>query len=456
MRSISNTMLVILILFVALLSGCELLQAPTPADQSPHPTPTMTPEPSPTPSPTATPVRGLITLNLWAPDFLDPYVDRSESEGLEENEDEDENREEIGAPILNDQLTTFNHRHQDMQVQVTVKKATGPGGLYHLLSTAADAAPAVLPDLIILNPTDLRAAIQDGSVQPLPITLPEGDYFPFTLTGQTKITRSYGFPYVVQADHMVYRPGATATPPLSWTSVLTHNYTILWPAAPPDKLADDALLAAYLSTGGAVVDENGDPTLERENLEALYDFFFQLMARDQIDPERLLDLSDATACWEAYQERAAQISAAQISAAPAGPYWANPPINDQPSWVPTPDGDPTGIAHVWTIALVTTNPARQAAAMTLAQWLTAPEQVAILTRSIEMLPPRSDAVQLWGLLPEETAFLEEFLSAASPPLRTSVDEPVRRALQAGLRALLAGEVETPTAAATHALGNLRK
>ncbi|MFP4395904.1 MAG: hypothetical protein ACLFTI_11630, partial [Anaerolineales bacterium] len=75
MRSIPNTMLMILMLFAALLSGCELIQAPTPDDQSPPPTPTMTPEPTPSPSPTATPVRGLITLNLWAPDFLDPYAE---------------------------------------------------------------------------------------------------------------------------------------------------------------------------------------------------------------------------------------------------------------------------------------------------------------------------------------------------------------------------------------------
>ncbi len=444
MRSMPNATLMILILFAALFTGCELVQAPTPV-QSPLPAPTATPEPSPSPSPTATPVRGLITLNLWAPDFLDPYAEQPEQEA------EDENSEETDTPILNEQLTTFNHRHQDMQVQVTVKKATGPGGLYHLLSTAADAAPAVLPDLIILNPTDLRAAIQEGHVKPLPVALPEDDYFPFALTGQTEVTRSYGFPYVVQADHMVYRPGVSATPPLTWTSVLSKGYTMLWPAAPPDKLADDALLAAYLGAGGTVVDENGDPTLERENLETLYDFFFQLMKRDQIDPERLLDLSDATACWEAYQERAAH-----VSPAPAGRYWADPPANTQPSWVPTPGGDPAGIAHVWTIALVTTDPARQAAAMTLAQWLTAPEQMALLTRSIERLPPRPKAVQLWGLLPEEAAFLAEFLSAASPPLPASVDRPVRRALQAGLRALLTGEVETPTAAATHALGNLRK
>ncbi|MFP4394444.1 MAG: extracellular solute-binding protein, partial [Anaerolineales bacterium] len=396
---------------------------------------------------------GLITLNLWAPDFLDPYAEPPEQEEEEEEEGnyEAENGKESNTPIFNEQLTTFNHRHQDMQVQVTVKKATGPGGLYDLLSTAADAAPAVLPDLIILNPTDLHAAIQGGYVQPLPATLPEDDYFPFALAGQREGARNYGFPYVVQADHMVYRQGVSATSPLTWTSVLSKGYTMLWPAAPLDKLADDALLAAYLSTGGAVMDENGDPTLERENLEALYDFFFQLMARDQIDPERLLNQPDATACWEAYQERAAQ-----VSAAPAGRYWADPPANTQPSWVPTPEGDPAGIAHVWTIALVTTNPARQAAAMTLAQWLTAPEQMALLTRSIEMLPPRPEAVQLWGLLPEEAAFLEEFLSAASPPLRTSIDKPVRRALQAGLRALLTGEVETPAAAAAHALGNLRQ
>lgn len=454
MRNIPNTTLAILALCAALLSGCELIQAPM-SDQSPLPEPTVTPEPSPTPTPTATPVQSLVTLTLWAPDFLDPYAEQPEQEAGESEgqppEGEATSDTGTGAPLLNEHLTTFNLRHRDMQVQVIVKEATGPGGLYHLLSTASEAAPAVLPDLIILNPTDLRAAIQGGYIQPLPVAIPEDDYFPFALAAQTEITRSYGFPYIVQADHMIYREGVAPTPPLSWTSVLTHDYTMLWPASPPHQLADDALLAAYLGVGGAVVDEDGKPTLEREKLESLYEFFFQLMAQDQIDPERLLNLPDATACWAAYQQRAAH-----ISPAPAGRYWADPPANARPSWPPTPDGDPSGIAHVWTIALVTTDPARQAAAMTLAQWLTAPERMALLTRSIEMLPARYQAVTLWGLLPEETAFLEKFLSAASPPLPASIDKPVRRALQAGLKALLTGEVETPAAAASHALGNLRE
>ena len=435
MRSIRNATLVILILFAALLTGCELIQPPTPG-QSPLPAPTATPEPSPTPTPTVTPMQGLITLKLWAPDFLDPYAEGAEA---------------AGAPPPNDQLMTFNDRHQDVQVQVIVKKARGSGGLYHLLSTTSDAAPSVLPDLIILNQTDLRAAIQGGFIQPLPVALPEDDYFPFALAGQKVDDQRYGFPYVMRADHMVYRQGVSATPPLTWTSVLSKGYTMLWPAASSHQLADDALLAAYLGAGGAIVDEDGKPTLEREKLESLYSFFLQMMERNQIDPEQVLSLADATACWAAYQERAAQ-----ISPAPASRYWVDPPDNTLPTWVPTPDGDPIGIAHPWAIALVTTDPGRQEAAVMLAQWLTASERMATLTRSTGLLPPRYQALQLWGLLPEETAFLEEFLSAASPALPAAVDEPVRRALQAGLKALLTGEVQTPTAAATHALANLRK
>ncbi len=435
MRSISIATLVILILFAALFSGCNLTQPPTPI-QSPLPTPTATPEPSPSPSPTATPIQGLITLKLWAPDFLNPYA---------------EGEETANAPMLNEQLMTFNDRHQDVQVQVIVKKAKGPGGLYHLLSTASDAAPSVLPDLILLSQTDLRAALQGGFIQPLPVALPEDDYFPFALAGQKVDEQRYGFPYVVRADHMVYRQGVSATPPLTWTSVLSKGYTMLWPAASSNQLADDALLAAYLSTGGAVVDENGKPTLEREKLESLYGFFLQLMERNQINPEQALSLTDATACWTAYQERAAQ-----VSPAPASRYWVEAPENSRPAWVPTPDGDPVGIAHVWAIAMATPDPSRQEAAVTLAQWLTSSERMANLTRSTGLLPPQYQALQLWGLLPEETAFLEEFLSAASPTLPATVNEPVRRALQAGLEALLTEEVKTPTAAATHALANLRE
>jgi len=308
-----------------------------------------------------------------------------------------------------------------------------------------------VPDLIILNPYDLQSAAKEGYLQPLSATpLKAKEFFPFAWTPGPYVTTTYGIPLVVQADHMVYRQGASATPPFSWTDVLTGGYTLLFPAAPVDGLADNTVLAAYLGAGGAVVDENGKAKLDRQALEQLYRFFAEMKSRNLINIERVLSFPDAAACWATYQQEIGR-----LSAVPAGTYWSNPPQGSLPGWMPTPTGQPIAIGRVWSMALVSQDPFRQNAALKLLEWLTAPEQVADLTRATRLLPAQYDAIELWGLSPEETTFLTELLEGTVLSLPPAIDTAVRRALQAGLTAILQDEVETPEEAATYALATLR-
>ncbi len=419
-------------LLTMLLNGCAGWSL-SPVTSVPTPTETLTPTAEPTPTPTPTPLPGLVTLTLWVPDFLNPYEDST------------------GAAIFHEQLAAFSVIQPDIQVQIITKKSSGSGGLYNMLSAAYDVAPGVVPDLIILNPYDLQAATKAGYLQPISITpLKAKGFFQFTGAPTSMLTGTYGIPYVVRADHTVYRQGISAAPPFSWTDVLTNGYTMLFPAAPPDGLADDAVLAAYLGSSGVVSDENGRPKLDRQALEQLYRFFAEMKNRNLINVERVLNLPNAAACWEIYQQ-----GIGRLSVVPAGEYWANPPEKSLPGWMPTPGGAPIAVGHVWYMALVNKDPFRQKAALKLLEWLTAPEQVANLTRATHLLPAQYEAVELWGLLPEQTAFLTQLLEGTvlNPP--PSVDVPVRRALQAGLTAILKGEVETPEEAATYALTNLR-
>lgn len=421
--------LVILVAILGAFTGCTYFVTPSPTST---PTATLPPSPAPSPTPTPTPLPSLVTLTLWVPDFLNPYD------------------ETTGAALMLEQLEAFTLIQPDVQIQIIVKKASGTGGLYNMLSAAYTAAPAILPDLIILSQNDLNIAVGGGYVQPLDDTLVnKADFFPFARV-QTTITGTFGIPFVTSTDHTAYRSGVSATPPFSWTDVITNNYSLLIPAAPANDLADDALLAAYLGAGGSVMDESGKPKLERTALEDLYAFFAEMISHNLLSPERVLLLPDAAACWETFQQ-----GIGRMTAVSAGLYWANPSQGIVPGWMPTPSGAPIALAHTWTMAMVTSDPFRQEAALQLMQWLTAPEQAATLTRETRLLPTRYHAVELWGLLPEQTAFLQTLLDSAVPSFPPNVEQPVRRALQAGLRALLNGDVTTAEEAATYAISNLR-
>ncbi|MFN2284123.1 MAG: extracellular solute-binding protein [Anaerolineae bacterium] len=418
------------IMLAIVCSGCTWLPTSEPS-QAPMPTDFPTSTPEPTPTPTATPLPSVATLTLWVPDFLSPYEDAT------------------GAAIFHEQLAAFSLIQPDIQVQIIVKKATGTGGLYNMLSTAYVAAPNVLPDIIVLNEYDLQTAENAGYLQPLDATLVQTtDFFPF-VRADPAITTTYGVPFVVKAEQTAYRQNVAATAPLSWTAVLTGNYSLLFPAAPADELASDSVLAAYIGAGGATSDENGKAKLDRAALEQLYRFVTEMVANNLIDVERVSGLEDATACWDLYLE-----GVGRMSVVPAGLFWIAPVEGTSPGWIPTPNGNPITMGHVWSMAVVSQEPYRQKAALKLLQWLTTPEQVADLTRATHMLPARFHAIELWDLLPEDTAFLKQLLDGAVPSLPPSIDTPVRRALQAGLTAILNAEVETPEEAASYALNSL--
>ncbi|OQB01891.1 MAG: maltose ABC transporter periplasmic protein [Chloroflexi bacterium ADurb.Bin222] len=408
--------------------------------------PIMPPATSPTPSPTPpalprpTPLPGsdLTTLTLWVPDVLS-----GETAGE-------------AHPLLLAQIEAFSRQHTNIQVQVLVKKAQGAGGLYDLLSTAFSAAPVVLPDLVILEHDDLRAAAKNGFVVALPPDELTDSIFPFASDAVTFDERVYGLPFLSEVSQAVYTPRLDVAAPLSWTKVLTGGYALLFPTAPAADLADDFLLEIYQGSGGQVADAEGRPLLDRPHLEELYRFMAVMVEAGLLDSTRLATLPDARACWETFQTEAVQSNRPLLSAVPAGVYWSSVARVGAASWAPTRDGQPFALAEVWSLALVSTDSAHEDAALQLAHWLNEGGQAADLSLAVAMLPPSQEALALWPLSTEGVAFLEQLLPATVLSPSPTVDQPVRRALQAGLNFLLTTEDATPEQAATYALTVLRK
>jgi ABC-type glycerol-3-phosphate transport system substrate-binding protein len=385
---------------------------------------------------TPPPPIGLITLSLWLPDSLDPYDEKA------------------GISALGTELNGFMQDYPDVQVRVMIKKAKGQGGVYDLLSTSAVAAPSILPDVVILSAADLKIAADAQIIQPIKQRdlLDDADFFPFALEGVLSEDEVYGIPFVMQAQQTVYRTWVSPMVPISWTAVLTEGYTMLFPAAPPNDLADDALLMSYLGTGGAVLDADGNLALDRARLEELYTFFSLALERGLLNSELALSMPDALACWEQYQA-----GVAHLSPVPMGVYWTSEALPDSsPGWMPTPQGDLLTIGHFWAFAVVTEDPIRQEAVLQLIRWLVDPGVVSGFSRTMGLLPARRRALELWPLSETEITFLSQLLEYAEPPFSPVVDSKVRQALQAGLAALLNGEVETPEDAATRALTILRR
>jgi len=437
----------LILALIATLVGCS-----EPALIQPTAAPTTTPSslsPLATPTPSLESQPMIITLGLWLPEEFDPY-----GEGP-------------AADVLAQQLTEFSQAHPDLQVEVTVKKAHGRGGLLDFLRTAHDAAPSVLPDLIVLEASDLETVAKSNLVQPLDTLLSPAemtDRFPFaaelgSVEGQkSDETNTMGFVIGADMQHIAYRSDLLESPPVSWTQMISPPVSFLLPAGGRGREINDATLIQYLAAGGQLADAEGRPWLDEDVMVNVLSFYSDCISREPISPTFntptisptvALDITDADQAWERFQTGEGEMTVVR-----AGRYWpaANENISAAP--MPTHDGQPFSIARGWVVAMVTEDPARQKLATLLLNWLIRPKNNAQWTRAAGYLPGARGALRLWDVPDADRSMLRNLMESAVAAPPPEVMMTSGRAMQEALEILLRnrGDPEEATEAAIEILG----
>jgi len=419
------------------LTACEGLR-PTPESELPTPIPTLlSPTPTPTPVPELQPM--IVTLGLWLPEELNPYA------------------EGPGAGLLAQQLDNFSEAYPDVQVEVTVKKAQGRGGLLDFLRTARDAAPSVLPDLIVLDAADLETAAGTGLIQPLDQILSPAemaDRFPFATELGTVEGQTLGFVVGADMQHLAYRPALFDSPPVSWTQIISPPVPFLFPAGGRDRDVNDATLIQYMAAGGELTDPDGRPWLDKDVMVSVLGFYSDCIGTGTISPTVALSITDADQSWERFLA-----GEGEMAAVPAGRYWletaAAEPDEEAIAAAPLPtrDGYPFSIARGWVVAMVTDDPERQTLAVLLLDWLIAPDHNGQWTQTAGYLPGTQAALRMWDASNTDRAVLRSILEAAVPAPPPEAMETSGRVMQEALVALLRRRV-APERAAEAALESL--
>jgi len=422
-------------LLLLILAGCGEV---TPTSVSVPPTPIPSPLlPTVTPTPTREAQPMIVTLGLWLPEELDPYG------------------QWLGADVLAQQLDDFGDAYPDVQVEVIVKKAHGRGGLLDFLRTARDAAPLILPDLVVLDAAELEAAAGSGLIQSLdPFLSPAemSDRFPFATELGTVDGQTLGFVTAAGMQHLVYRPALFESPPVSWTQVVSPPVPFLFPAGGRDRQVNDATLIQYLAAGGKLTDPDGRPWLDEDTRVSVLGFYSACISTGTISPTVVLHIADADQAWERFQAGEGGMAVVRASR-----YWqwfqagADETVAAAP--VPTRDGQPFSIARGWMVAMVADDPARQALAMLLLDWLIAPDHSAQLTQAAGYLPGTRGALWMWDVSSADRAVLRGVMEAAVPAPRPEVMDTSGRVMQEALEAVLRRRA-TPEEAAAGAIESL--
>jgi len=424
----------VVVLAVLCLMGCEGPPLTPPVALLPTDTPTA-PPPAPTATATSYPTPMITTLELWLPEELDPYAGGG------------------GSSVLAEQLSRFGGANPSLQVDVVVKRSHGRGGLIDFMRTARDAAPSVLPDLVVLDASDLGTVAGSGLIQPLDGYLaPSADHdgFPFAATMGKVEGEAMGIVLGVDMQHLAYRPAVLESPPATWTDVLSAPTTFLFPAGGYDGRVNDATLLQYLGAGGKLTDAEGNPALDEDVLVDVLDFYSRCVTHTVVAPTQVLTATHVDQVWERFKEGQGGMTLVRASR-----YWLEADETMAPAIVPTKDGRHISIARGWALAVVTDDPQRQESALRLAEWLTAPTRNAAWTQAAGYLPGTRSALRFWRVAEAERTVLRDLLEAAMPPPRATVLEAVGLPMQQAVSTLLRGQA-SPAEAAAAAVQDLQE
>jgi ABC-type glycerol-3-phosphate transport system substrate-binding protein len=401
--------------------------------------PTDTPSPA---QPTALPTDiaplapSVITLTIWTTEAFSPTQTIT------------------SGRILAQEVAEFEASQSDVRLEFVLKKPYGKGGILDYLLTTGAVVPELLPDIVVMDVDELRAAVQAELVQPLDELLsPDliSDLYPFALQASTFERRLYGLQYQADLEHWVYDTGRMAIPPSSWPGVLSNPGPSIFPAGGQASLVNDAFLIQYLAVRPWPAEGSADASfLETDSLAAVLQYYQDGLSRG-IFPADILDYQTTNDCWREYLTR--QIATAQVS---AHQYLAerHRAQNSAPAPIPAINGPAAPLNRGWVLALVTPDPVRQSAAAEFMSQLLAPETNAAWNQSTIYLPTRQAALALWD--PEDSygPFIHQQLQAARP--RPAIPNYARTAaaMQQAVEDVLTG-MATPDEAAAQAVESVQ-
>lgn len=359
----------------------------------------------PTPSPFV--MTRPITLTLWATEELAPSTMPA-------------------GRILKNQLDAFTALNPSIRLEIVLKKPYGKGGVLDFLLTTSAVVPAQLPDLVVLDATQVPVAAEANLLQPLDVWLPpemKNDFFPFAFRAAHYQNRWVAMPVYLDTQHLVYNKTVLKKAPLTWDECLRQKSSLLLPLA-----SDDAFLlqhVALTSTGDGFVPMPTDVASVAQILA-----FFKRARDMNVLPDTAVNIKDSEEAWTLFAT--GQVAMAQLS---ASRYLAERDKASNVAFAPVPtrDGKVATVTSGWMLALVTTDPMRQAAATRLIQWLVQSERLAPWLRAAKRLPATRTALSLVVEPPEYAAFLREHLErsaywAAAMPSETKVANAWRMAI----------------------------
>ncbi len=404
---------------LALAACAPATSAPiTPAAvQAASATPPPTAASTPLPAITATPAP--LTLAVWWPEPLAPLDNAA------------------AADLLSEQISGFQAAQGGaVQVDLRLKREGDLGGIMATLHAASPVAPGALPDLTLMQRSDMLIAAKDALIFPLEGLVSSvvlGDLFePSLRLGQVDGTL-YGVPYLLTVDHMAYQ-GAADSAALSWRfdDVLARGRPYAFPGGAEAGI-NRTLFSQYLDAGGSL---NADGLLEidADALLTVFSYYEAAAAAGILSPAALAYIRPA-------DYRADLVSGVLDAGVTSSTLYLT--LLDEGAALrfgplPTASGVGASALGGWVWVLTAASADQQALAARFLNWMMAASRQGQYAQTVNMLPSQRAALQQWPATPY-TAFARELLAQAIPYWADNTSSAAARALQTAMAEVISGQ-----------------
>ncbi len=387
-------------------AGCASLD-PLFAALTPVAPPTRAPTRTPAPTATETPVppSEAPLLRIWLPPQFNP------ASGNE------------AANLLGKRLAEFQKGHPGVKLDVRLRKSSDEDNIVDFLALTNLAAPAALPDLVLLSRPDLESAALRGLLHPidgLSNSLEDPNWFTYAQQLAHIQNTGYGFTFAGDALVLIYYPELGTL--VNWEDVLASEGQLVFPAGDERGLVG---LSLYASAGGEILDAQGMPTLEEEPLTKVLTLLADGRSKE-IFPASLANITTEGQTLQIY--RSGNANKALI--------WI---LNYRPSedgaLAPLPGlgEEPFSYASGWVWALAGSQPENQQVAVELAEFLVQDPFIGEWTRATGYIPSRPSSVR------DVDRTLAAILESAHPIPSNDVMAVLGPLMQEALTRVLNGE-----------------
>ena len=338
-----------------------------------------------------------IDLNVWVPQQFDIAGDTD------------------AAVLLKNRFQEFSEKNPQINLNVRTKPASGSGSILETLTSASAVAPEAVPSLILISRSDLVQAASKNLLIPfagLSDVLDEKDWFDVARElGIYKGTK-YCFPFAANALGLIYKQSGFENDQPDWTDVMRQSDKLLFSSTDPEALTTIAL---YLSAGGILPGESGRPGLDRTALITVLSAYAAAVKNERISGS-LLDYQNDDQVWAEF------LSSNRSSVM----TWTNRALVEPDSYklaiLPSFGNEPYTLAGGWLWCMTEANERDRIQSIALAEFLSAPDFLALWAPLSGYLPVRPSTIQGFEGTPLQNTILKILDSAHVRPDKSQISE----------------------------------